>query len=57
VNATTSGGGVISGSCTRTLEVDERNIIIITFRGSSSGGSAKETIARLSRVSNTHDAS
>jgi hypothetical protein len=30
VNATTAGGGVISGSCTRTLEVDEQNIIIRT---------------------------
>jgi hypothetical protein len=28
INATTSGGGVISGNCTRTLEVDERNIVI-----------------------------
>jgi hypothetical protein len=28
LNATTSGGGVISGSCTRTLEVDEHNVII-----------------------------
>ena len=29
-NATTFGGGVISGSCTRTLEVDEHNTIIRT---------------------------
>jgi hypothetical protein len=28
INATTSGGAIISGNCTRTLEVDERNIII-----------------------------
>jgi hypothetical protein len=28
VNATTSGGGAISGSCTRTLEVDDHNIVI-----------------------------
>lgn len=30
LNATTSGGGVISGSCTRTLEVDQYNIVIRT---------------------------
>jgi hypothetical protein len=28
VSATTSGGGVMQGSCTRILEVDDRNVII-----------------------------
>jgi hypothetical protein len=28
LNATTSGGGTLVGNCTRTLEVDEHNIIV-----------------------------
>jgi hypothetical protein len=28
INATTSGGGIVQGACTRTMEVDERNTVI-----------------------------
>ena len=30
INATTYGGGTVVGNCTRTLEVDEHNIVIRT---------------------------
>jgi len=45
MNATTYGGGTVVGNCTRTLEVDEHNIVVRT--------NGRETIARLLRRSNT----